>query len=120
MTIKDYIVDYLPKIFGKHPSWGKVAELVLSEENKNKEEFAHETFSNSRERASFAIPYQVNDKLERERVLNILELILLKHRKEIHKEDEWDIRIEELEKNTTMSPEEKKMVSISPLSFWSG
>jgi hypothetical protein len=121
MTLINYIRDILPKKFNKHPSWGKVAEkILLMEKNKKLKDtpFSNNKFENLRDRAEFGIPYQIDDLKERDRVLNVLELILCIHRQEKHGED-YSNRINYLKQNTKFTDEELKMIS-STRGFWGG
>jgi hypothetical protein len=118
MTVKEYVTEFLPERFGKHESCGKVALLILMAEKAGDKDFSQEVITEPRVRAELGIPYQIDDLAERERVLNVLELCILKHRGKEHGEN-WDERIMELQKTTSMSDEEAAMV-MGPLSFWSG
>lgn len=118
MTVQEYIRDYLPAKFGVHPAFGIIAELVLLSERTGKEAFAHENFGNPRDRAALGIPYQVENLVERERVLNVLEYLILKHR-EIEPGENHGERMVELYKNTEFTPEEFEMIT-SPRDFWGG
>lgn len=123
MTVLKYIRDFLPKLFNVNPAFGKIAEMVYYKEVAGEEQFSNESFDNPRYRAALAIPYQVKDIKERERVLNVLEIILLRHRVEFHGEDWWVERIIELKENTTLLPQEADLLTKleeSPRSFWSG
>lgn len=118
MTIKEYVTEFLPDRFNKHEPWKKIVEMIFDAEKNGEELFSNTWFKTPRDRAALAIPYQIGNIKERERVLNVLELIILKHREEKHEED-WSNRIIELQENTVMTTEEAKMIT-SPLSFWSG
>jgi hypothetical protein len=64
------------------------------------------------------MPYQVEDIEERERVLNFLELLIIKHRQAFHGEN-WDDRRKELRENTEFTEVEKELLA-DPRGFWSG
>ena len=73
-------------------------------------------FKSVRERAELALPYQIKDLKERERVLNILEVIIYKHRQKKHGEN-YNNRIKKLIENTNMAKDEYDMI-IQPRGFW--
>ena len=118
MDVREYVKKYLPERFGVHPAFGHIAELVLLAERAGEKTFAQNNFDSSRERAELAIPYQVNNLEERERVLNVLELLILIHRQEKHGEN-WNFRITELQENTIFTEEEREMIA-KPMGWWSG
>jgi hypothetical protein len=118
MTILNYITDYLPKFFKVHPLNGKVAELVFHAEQVDKKLFCQEQFSSTRERAALGIPYQVEDMEKREHALNVLEIILCRHRQKEHGEDHAK-RIELLKMETDFSDEEAAMI-MQPEDWWNG
>lgn len=117
MTIIEYVENYLPKYFGVNKIFGKIVGIIIETEKINPS-FSIHNFKNARERATLAIPYQIKSKKKRERVLNILELILLIHRKEYHKED-YEKRIKYLKKKTKLTKEESDMIQ-GTRGFWSG
>ena len=116
MTIEEYITVCLPTKFKIHPAYVELVSYMLQEEKKGNKLFAQKSFKTPRERAALAIPYQIDDLKERERVLNVLELLILEHRRIHHKED-WNDRIAKLRNNTLMTKEEAE---IMPMGFWSG
>lgn len=118
MTILQYIRDYLPKHLNVHPAFGKVAELVFNSERINNPAFSNDKFESLRERAELGIPYQINNLDERERILNILEIILCKHRQEMHGEN-YNNRIKKLLIDTNITEDEYNMI-MKPKGFWSG
>ena len=118
MTLLEYISEYLPKKFKVDKSFGNVAKMIYESEKNGNADFANENFKSLRDRAALAIPYQIDDLKERERILNILELILCIHRQEKHNED-YSKRIEELKTNTLMTKDEADLIA-QPMGWWSG
>jgi len=109
MTVLEYVNKYLPERLDVNPVFGDVAAMIFNLELAGDERFGNDKFDSLRERAELGIPYQVTDIEERKRVLNVLELILCRHRQDKHGEDYTD-RIEELNK-TTMTAEEADMLA---------
>lgn len=118
MTLLEYISEYLPEKFKVDKSFKCIIKMVFESERKGNINFANENFESLRDRATLAIPYQIEDLEERERILNILELILCIHRQEKHNED-YSKRIEELKTNTLMTKDEADLI-VQPMGWWSG
>jgi len=117
MTLLEYVRDYLPQFFGVNEVFGKIAELIFFAEKADPKLFADDRFSSSRERAALAIPYQVRDLNKREHILDIIEILILKHRQDQHGED-WQRRIDEICANTEFSNEEADLMA-RPEDWWS-
>ena len=118
MTLLEYVRDYLPQLFGVNPEFGKVTELIYYAEQADAKLFADEKFNSPRERAELAIPYQVRDLKKREHALNVIELIIIKHRQEKHGED-WQSRMDEIKEQTQFTEQEAQLIA-RPEDWWSG
>ena len=110
MTFLDYITKDAPAACEVHPSFGEVARLIFnSEKDGGNPAFAPEAFGHTRARAALAVPYQVDDVVMREHVIDVVELAICNHRQAKHGKDHAD-RITLLEARP-MNAEEREMAT---------
>ena len=122
MNIIEYVTEIIPVRLGVNPVvYGSIVKYIIEKEKTGDSVFSKENFASPRDRAAAGMPYQEGPNYieERERLLNFLELIIIKHYQESHGED-WDERIIELQENTVFTEEEIKILEAKPESFWSG
>ncbi len=119
MKLREY-VDSLVDKFGVHQSYKTVIGFIILAERVEEEALKADKFDTPRDRAAFAMPYQVKieDIEERERVLNFLELLIIQHRQDKHGED-WNNRIIQILENTVFLDIEKELLA-DPEGFWGG
>lgn len=87
MNIYDFVTKEAPGLCGVHPSFGRVAGLVLESEKEGEPEFVNELFETPRERAELALPFKPKDENAYEHCLDIVEYAICYHRQTEHGED---------------------------------
>jgi hypothetical protein len=93
----EFVTRTAPKRCGVHPAFGRVAEMVLYQEALGEPVFSAVEFETARDRARLAMPYNPVDADEYEKCLDVIEMAILRHRKDVHGIDAEPERMETLD-----------------------
>ena len=101
----EFVTRIAPKRCGVHPAFGKVAEMVVYQEALGEPLFSAVEFDTARERARLAMPYNPVNPEEYEKCLDVLEMAILRHRRDKHGINAEPERMEVLDASIADDPD---------------